>query len=1100
LNGARRERFSSMPPQPEHDQTTERYTFRFDAPIPRKFYGARYDLSGWLVDTTAAPITGIRALVRRPLKRKKIFAARRKRSRPDVAVGFPHLPEGRTSGFLLELELGSGRNHLTLQVRDEQRAWRTFHTATIYVHRLRLLDALGFERTHKLVLSDLQRRYDENTKVFAPSAVSAASSQPSRYKRIDLFATTKSNLFILEIGELIAAGFGEAGYKSRLLLDALPQHEPPADTLQIIITPHEYYNLFLTPKVSTAAAMALTRNVVLFCTEQPDTGWFYNNLPWAYQAKAVADINSLGAIAYRKQGVHSCHFQLGYHDILAPSRAITNASREFDITFLGAFTPRREHFFTEHAPFFSSHKCHLRFVPLSFAKTNITRSYLPAEKRNELLTQSKVLLNLHYSERGYFEWHRALLALANGCCLITETAEGYGNLVPGKHFVMADRNDLIDCCDYFLKHQREAEAIALAGGDYIRHHLRQAQTCEAFLSALERRDCDNAEDVPPEPLPQSLRRQLKQRWKKDLRTAIAEDFRNFGGRKVNRQVKTDQEVILPKEHVIERRLAYKKRLREQDLEREHGKQPWQFHDNDLYRSSSEPVLTVLVTLFNYAHHIADCLQSIEQAAGNVSAAVELLVVNDASTDDSLDATLRYQQATKLPMRIVDKYYNTGLADARNVGTQITRGRYVFMMDADNLVYPGALSQLLHAISNENAAAAFSILCRFKGTEKNRVGLLSYYDWDPQILVQQPYIDAMAMFRRDVLLEFKYDTELNQIGWFGWEDYELWLRLVQRNYQVAFVPNILCLYRHHDASMINLTNLFEIDLVEHFIDRFDDLAARFEPHEMLFGVSRESIPSLKAAATRQWIEKIERLEAERDSLWQKLQEQPPTLATDAALRRHQYKAVWTKLSETEKSAKMHVAGFEEESRFELAGIETREKLIGTVGIHDDDVVVEIGCGVGRVGKQLAPICRKWIGCDVSPHMLALARTRLAGIDNFELHEISGFDLSPLPNESADVVYATVVFMHLEEWDRYSYVLEAHRVLRPGGRIFVDNVNLCSDDGWKVFEVHRQFAPDQRPPHITRHSTPAELKTYLERAGFRDIQSREAGEWIEVWGVK
>jgi ubiquinone/menaquinone biosynthesis C-methylase UbiE len=259
---------------------------------------------------------------------------------------------------------------------------------------------------------------------------------------------------------------------------------------------------------------------------------------------------------------------------------------------------------------------------------------------------------------------------------------------------------------------------------------------------------------------------------------------------------------------------------------------------------------------------------------------------------------------------------------------------------------------------------------------------------------------------------------------------------------------------------------------------------------------------KLPGTRQWIEKIERLEAERDRLFKKLQQQTPpsTNSTDATLRRDQYKAVWTKLSETEKSAKLHVAGFEEESRFELAGIETKEKLLRTVGIRSEDIVVEIGCGVGRVGKQLAPICRKWIGCDVSPHMLALAATRLAEIRNIELHEISGFDLHPLPNECADVVYATVVFMHLEEWDRYGYVLEAHRLLRPGGRIFIDNVNLCSDDGWRVFEVHRQFPPEQRPPHITRHSTPAELKTYLARAGFRDIQLREAGEWIEVWGVK
>jgi glycosyltransferase involved in cell wall biosynthesis len=190
---------------------------------------------------------------------------------------------------------------------------------------------------------------------------------------------------------------------------------------------------------------------------------------------------------------------------------------------------------------------------------------------------------------------------------------------------------------------------------------------------------------------------------------------------------------------------------------------------------------------------------------------------------------------------VDKRFNTGLADARNVGIAFARAPFIFMMDADNLVFPNALRELLDAVSMENRAAAYSLLCRFRGTPANRVGLLSYYDWDPQILVQYPYIDAMAIFRRDALLQVGgYDNHLSQIGWFGWEDYDMWLRFAQKDYRVGFVPNILCLYRHHQTSMLNVTNLFELDLVWHFKQRFGDLISRFEPRATLFGVDREKI--------------------------------------------------------------------------------------------------------------------------------------------------------------------------------------------------------------------------------------------------------------------
>lgn len=189
------------------------------------------------------------------------------------------------------------------------------------------------------------------------------------------------------------------------------------------------------------------------------------------------------------------------------------------------------------------------------------------------------------------------------------------------------------------------------------------------------------------------------------------------------------------------------------------------------------------------------------------------------------------------------FKKTGLADARNVGTRIARAPYIFMMDADNLVTPPALSLLFHTMKREQCAAAYSILCRFRKTAAHPVGLLSHYDWDPEILVQGPYVDAMAMFRRDVLLELGgYDHTLSEIGWFGWEDYDMWLRFAQRDLPVGFVPNILCLYRQHETSMINTTNLFAHEFVRLFQERYHSFANRFAPREELFGVKRSELAS------------------------------------------------------------------------------------------------------------------------------------------------------------------------------------------------------------------------------------------------------------------
>jgi ubiquinone/menaquinone biosynthesis C-methylase UbiE len=217
-------------------------------------------------------------------------------------------------------------------------------------------------------------------------------------------------------------------------------------------------------------------------------------------------------------------------------------------------------------------------------------------------------------------------------------------------------------------------------------------------------------------------------------------------------------------------------------------------------------------------------------------------------------------------------------------------------------------------------------------------------------------------------------------------------------------------------------------------------------------------------------------------------------------RSEYKKVWSALSTTLDQAKLHVIGVTDEDALRATGEQTLGFLQESVGIRNDDVVLEIGCGIGRVGKLVAPLCRKWIGCDVASNMLSIAAERLEDLSNVEFKEISGYNLSGVADTSVDVVYCTVVFMHLESWDRYNYILEAFRVLRPKGRIYVDNINLCSDGGWKVFEIHRAMSSTNRPPHMTQNSTPQEIKTYLRRAGFSEVSIRTDDDWIRASGIK
>jgi ubiquinone/menaquinone biosynthesis C-methylase UbiE len=206
-------------------------------------------------------------------------------------------------------------------------------------------------------------------------------------------------------------------------------------------------------------------------------------------------------------------------------------------------------------------------------------------------------------------------------------------------------------------------------------------------------------------------------------------------------------------------------------------------------------------------------------------------------------------------------------------------------------------------------------------------------------------------------------------------------------------------------------------------------------------------------------------------------------------RSDYKKVWNRQTQNLDVASLAVAGFSDEGSMELTSRFSVDVLKYTVGLDANDIVLEIGCGIGRVGKALSRECQHWFGADISGGMLAHAARRLSGLANTTLVELATVGLQEFPRDSFDLVYCTIVFMHLLEWDRYRYVEEAFRVLRPGGRCYFDNFQLNCDSGWKLFMDGSHHPLDRRPAHISMSSSPEELRTYLGKAGFEEIRVYE-----------
>jgi len=217
-------------------------------------------------------------------------------------------------------------------------------------------------------------------------------------------------------------------------------------------------------------------------------------------------------------------------------------------------------------------------------------------------------------------------------------------------------------------------------------------------------------------------------------------------------------------------------------------------------------------------------------------------------------------------------------------------------------------------------------------------------------------------------------------------------------------------------------------------------------------------------------------------------------------RSHYGLVWDWEARTHRRARVSVCGLDDLKEYERSGISTAGDVAELTHMRPTDVALEIGCGTGRIGRHLAPRCRHWIGTDASERMLRHAKRELAGFSNVSFQQVSGYDLTGIADVSVDIVYCSGVFMHIDEWDRYRYVTEAYRVLKPGGRLYVDNFDLLSPAGWRLFQELAAIPPKDRPLNISKSSTPDELQTYVAQASFTGIRVRRGDMWVTVTATK
>ena len=186
--------------------------------------------------------------------------------------------------------------------------------------------------------------------------------------------------------------------------------------------------------------------------------------------------------------------------------------------------------------------------------------------------------------------------------------------------------------------------------------------------------------------------------------------------------------------------------------------------------------------------------------------------------------------------------------------------------------------------------------------------------------------------------------------------------------------------------------------------------------------------------------------------------------------------------------------------QLTGRYMAKRISNALLINQNDFVLELGCGIGRIGREIAPMCGKWFGVDISKSLIGIAKQRMNHLRNVEFGVLDKTSLHRFEDHFFDKVYSHAVFIHLDKEDIFLYLREIARVLKPGGLLYFDTWNLKNELGWErwMMEVEAWAQTDQRGrKHVSRNqfSTSGEISLYVKEAGLEELFSLSDSFWIQ-----
>lgn len=203
----------------------------------------------------------------------------------------------------------------------------------------------------------------------------------------------------------------------------------------------------------------------------------------------------------------------------------------------------------------------------------------------------------------------------------------------------------------------------------------------------------------------------------------------------------------------------------------------------------EHLISIVMPVYNAAPFLKDAVDSLLNQSFRD---FELIVVDDASTDASLEILLSYDDPRIL---ILQNTTNLGNYPSRNKGMSVAKGRYICVMDADDMAMPDRLDVQFRFLESHPEVLACGSAYRIIGGDRIYTGLQDYESVQKALLVNNCFLHPSICFRADVLDK----TGLYDERYVYASDYDFICRMALIG-PVVNLSDVLMQYRWHPEQI------------------------------------------------------------------------------------------------------------------------------------------------------------------------------------------------------------------------------------------------------------------------------------------------------------